>query len=110
MTREGRASIAIKPAETVPHSHLAKTADRLNDPWMRGMMLAATAQNALTVTPFGNPDYTRLAQYMHKPNSTVVMNFSHDPHLGMVTETFSGGAVVFQATVTFNHQRTAALQ
>jgi uncharacterized protein YcbK (DUF882 family) len=109
VTRKGSASIAVKPAETVPHSRLAKTADRLNDPWLRGMMLAATAQNALTVTPFGDPDYARLAQYMHKPNSTVMMTFSHDPHLGMVTEAFSGGAVVFQATVTFTPQRTAAL-
>jgi hypothetical protein len=33
---------------------------------------------------------------MHKPNSTVMMTFSHDPHLGMVAETFSGGAVVFR--------------
>ena len=109
VTRKGSASIAVKPAETVPHSHPAKTADRLNDPWLRGLMLAASAQNALTVTPFGDPDYARLVQYMHKPNSTVVMTFSHDPHLGMVTEAFSGGAVVFQATVTFNQQRTAAL-
>ena len=110
VTRKGSASIAVKPTETVPHSHPAKVAVRLNDPWLRGMMLAATAQNALTVTPFGDPDYARLVQYMHKPNSTVVMTFSHDPHLGMVADAFSGGAVVFQATVTFGERRTAALQ
>jgi hypothetical protein len=37
------------------------------------------------------------------------MTFSADPHLGMTTETFTGSAVVFQATVTFG-MRTAGLR
>jgi hypothetical protein len=38
------------------------------------------------------------------------MTFSHDPHLGMVTDSFSGSAIVFQATVTFRQERTASLR
>ena len=110
VTRKGSASVAIKPAETMPHSHLAKTADRANDPWLRGLILTASVRQAMTVTPFGDPDFTSLLPYLHKPDSSVVMTFSHNPHLGMIAEAFSGGAVVFQATVTFADRRTAALQ
>jgi hypothetical protein len=38
------------------------------------------------------------------------MNFSYDPQLGMTDKSFTGSAVVFQATVSFPDQRTAALQ
>jgi len=110
VTRKGSASIAIKPAETMPHSHLAKTADRVNDPWLRSLMLTASVQHSMTVTRFGDPDFAPLAAYLRKPDSSVVMTFSRDPHLGMTAEAFTGGAVVFQATVTFADQRTAALQ
>jgi uncharacterized protein YcbK (DUF882 family) len=110
VTRKDLGSIAVKPTGIVPYDQPVKTTERIDDPWMRGMMLAATAQNALTVTPFGEPDSARLAQYMHKPNSTVVMTFSHDPHLGMVTDKFHGDAVVFQATMSFKSQRTASLR
>jgi hypothetical protein len=38
-----------------------------------------------------------------------MMTFSPDPYLGLTTDSFSGYAVVFVSTVTFN-QRTASLQ
>jgi hypothetical protein len=110
VTRKGDASVAIKPAETVARSHLARTADHLNDPWLRGLALAPNVHESLVVTRIGDPDYTRLVQYMHKPPSAVMMTFSHDPHLGMTERAFTGSAVVFQATVTFADQRTAGLQ
>jgi len=40
----------------------------------------------------------------------VLMSFSADPQLGMVTDRFSGNAVVFLATATFTAQTTASLQ
>ena len=109
VTRKGSASVALKPAETMPGSHLAKTADRLNNPWLRGLTLVASVHDSMIVTRFGDPDYSRLAQYMHKPNAAVMMTFSHDPHLRMTDKAFTGGAVVFQPTVTFVDQHTAAL-
>ena len=63
----------------------------------------------MTVTRFGDPDFAQLTEFMKKPRSTVMMTFSRDPHLGMTDKSFSGSAVVFQATVTFVDQRTAAL-
>jgi uncharacterized protein YcbK (DUF882 family) len=109
VTRKANASVAIKPAETVPSSRLAKAGDRLNDPWLRGLMLTDSVQRSMIVTRFGDPDFTGLVRYMQKPDTAVAMTFSRDPHLGMSAEAFTGSAVVFQATVTFVERRTAAL-
>jgi uncharacterized protein YcbK (DUF882 family) len=109
ITTRGGASIARKPADTIINT---RTEDRTNDPWLRGVMLTTSVQHSLVVTRVGDPDYTGLVQYMHKPGSAVLMTFSNDPHLGMTTEAFTGSAVVFQATVTFDQgtRRTAALR
>jgi uncharacterized protein YcbK (DUF882 family) len=110
VARKGSASVAIKPAEPVARSQAARPTDRLADPWVRGVVLAASVQNSLTVTRVGDPDFKSFAGFMHRPESVVVMTFAQDPHLGMVAENFAGSAVVFQATVTFGERRTAALQ
>jgi hypothetical protein len=107
VTRKPGGTVAVKPSETIARS---RAADPLDDPWMRVLTLVASVQNSMTVTRVGDPDYTRLVEYMQKPKSAVLMTFSHDPHLGMTDKAFSGSAVVFQATVTFGDQRTAALQ
>jgi NADPH:quinone reductase-like Zn-dependent oxidoreductase len=109
VTTRGTASIARKPADAVVAT---RPTDRTNDPWLRGVMLTASVQHSLVVTRVGDPDYSGLVQYMRKPGVAVVMTFSNDPHLGMTTDAFTGSAVVFQATVTFDQgpRRTAALQ
>jgi hypothetical protein len=104
VTTRGTASIAAKPAETTAQTRFT---ERLNDPWMRGLVMAQSVQNAMTVTMFGDPDFRGLTKYMQKPASSVMMTFSNDPHLGMTAEAFTGSAVVFQATVTFEERRTA---
>jgi hypothetical protein len=112
VTTQGATSVAVKPVETTIHSQPAAvaTAERLNNPWLRGVVMASSVQNALTVTVVGEQDFSTLVQHMRKPASAIVMTFSHDPHLGMTTEGFTGSAVVFQATVTFDDRRTAALR
>ena len=82
----------------------------VDNPWMRAMVLAPSAAHFMSVSLFGAPDYTRLTPMLAKPATAVMMTFSDDPHLGMKAERFSGGAVVFVATVTFASQRSAALQ
>jgi uncharacterized protein YcbK (DUF882 family) len=109
VTRKGAATVAIMPA-SLARTQAARAGDPLDDPWLRGVTLAASLQDSMTVTQFGDPDYARLAEYMNKPRSAVMMTFSHDPHLGMTDKAFTGGAVVFQPTVTFDGQRTAALR
>ena len=63
----------------------------------------------MSITRLGAPDFRRLEVHFVKPTHTVMMTFANDPHLGMVSHHFSGSAVVFVATVSFN-TRTAFLQ
>jgi uncharacterized protein YcbK (DUF882 family) len=86
-----------------------RLADRLNDPWMRAMIVSPNAQSFMKTSLLGAPDYHYLARHLHKPTTSVMMTFCDDPYLGMSTEVFRGHAVVFVATVTFNRQH-ASLQ
>ena len=102
---------AAAPAPPAPTTRAAaaKPTDRLNDPWMRAMVLAPNAQEFMSTSLYGAADFHTFGGYLQKPATSVMMTFSDDPHLGMTSERFRGNAVVFVATVTFS-QRTAALQ
>jgi hypothetical protein len=108
VTQQGTSSVAVKPSD-VAAARPVKADERLNDPWMRGLVVAPSVQNSMVTTTFGVPDFRTLSPFMRKPGSAVMMTFNHDPHLGMTYDQFTGSAVVFQATVTFG-MRTAALQ
>jgi hypothetical protein len=58
----------------------------------------------------GELDPTWLHDLLHKPAQSLAMTFSADPQLGLVTDQFSGNAVVFLATATFTTQTTASLR
>jgi uncharacterized protein YcbK (DUF882 family) len=87
----------------------AKVGQKFNDPWMRAMIVAPSAGGFMSTGLLGPPDYRVLSPYLRKPESSVMMTFAQDPHLGMTTTNFAGTAVVFVSTVTFS-QRTAALR
>jgi uncharacterized protein YcbK (DUF882 family) len=86
-----------------------KTGDQFNEPWLRALIVSPSAQDFMSASSFGAPDYRALAPFMRKPPATVMMTFSADPQLGMTTRKFSGTAVVFVSTVTFG-TRTASLR
>ncbi len=111
VTTSGSSSVAEKPV-AVSANRVARAADKLDDPWLRGVMLTPSVQSSLIVMRVGEANVTSLAQHMQKPASAVVMTFSADPNAGMTAESFTGNAVVFQSTVTFNgtSRRTAALR
>jgi uncharacterized protein YcbK (DUF882 family) len=88
---------------------MVKVGQRFNDPWMRAMIVAPSAGGFMSTSLFGASDYRVLSPYLHKPTTSVMMTFAHDPYLGMTTEKFAGTAVVFVSTVTFG-QRTASLR
>jgi hypothetical protein len=98
--------VASAPAQGSAH---IKPGDSFNNPWMRAVMLAPSVQRSMSTGLFGAPDFRDLSSFMQKPQASVMMTFSVDPHLGMTAERFAGYAVFFVSTVTF-HQRTAALQ
>jgi len=86
-----------------------KTGDHFNDPWLRALIVAPSAQEFMSASSFGLTDYRGLAPLMRKPSATVMMTFSSDPQPGMTTRKFTGTAVVFVSTVTFG-TRTASLR
>jgi hypothetical protein len=83
--------------------------DRFDDPWLKMLIMAPSAQKTLTVANLGPADLGKLQPMLQKPPAAVVMTFSADPYLGMPAERFSGNAIVFMPTVTFG-MRTAGLR
>jgi hypothetical protein len=106
--QKGQATVTNKPS-TVAKSRAKPANERLDDPWLRGLVLAASLQNSMVVTQVGDPDFTALTQFMTKPGSSVLMTFSVDPYVGMNAEQFTGSSVVFPTTITFGSRHTASL-
>jgi uncharacterized protein YcbK (DUF882 family) len=99
---------AMVPAASVASSLVQKSAPRIQDPWLRGVVMAPSAYYSMRVALLGSPDYRGLAQYMRKPESAVAMVFTVDPYSGLSSEYFDGPAVTFVPTITFS-TRTAGL-
>jgi uncharacterized protein YcbK (DUF882 family) len=105
-------SIVVRQAEGKPaivHTRRFQTGEAFDDPWMRAAILAPNLSTSMTVAAMGAEDYRSLTPFMQKPKSSVTMAFANDPNPGLVANRFSGRAVVFVATTTFN-ARTAMLQ
>lgn len=83
---------------------------RTDSPWVRAAILAPDLSGYMTTTHMGARDMSQFGHLLHKPAQAVMMGFSADPSLGLVTHTFTGHAVSFLATATFVSQTTAALR
>lgn len=105
----GRPALIASPSSAAFAAAHVKPGDIFNDPWMRAMVVAPSAQKFMSTSLFTAPNFSDFGAFMQKPQAAVMMTFSADPHLGMTAEHFSGYAVVFVSTVTF-HQQTASLQ
>jgi uncharacterized protein YcbK (DUF882 family) len=86
-----------------------KVSERLDNPWLRAVILSPSVHHFLSVLAFGARDVTYLASLMVKPSSSVMMTFSADPNRGLSQDHFSGSAIVFLSTITYP-TRTASLQ
>ena len=80
-----------------------------NDIWMRVVMLAPSATNAMLTTVLGDTDMTMMRAYFVKPQAAVAMTFSDDPMMGMTCDRFTGSATATLATQSFV-TRTASLK
>ena len=87
-----------------------KAGVRLENPWLRAMLVAPSVHRFLTTLALGAHDFRTLAALMVKPRSAVMMTFAADPNPGLDHEHFSGPAVVFVSTVSYPTARTAILQ
>jgi uncharacterized protein YcbK (DUF882 family) len=86
-----------------------KVGTRLDNPWLRAIVVSPSVRRFLTTIALGTRDFTALAALMVKPASSVMMTFSSDPNLGLTHDHFSGSAIVFVSTVTYP-THTASLQ
>jgi len=86
-----------------------KTGIRLENPWLRAIVLAPNVHRFLTTLALGTRDFRTLAALMVKPHRSVMMTFAADPNPGLDHDRFSGSAVVFVSTVSYP-TRTVALQ
>jgi uncharacterized protein YcbK (DUF882 family) len=86
-----------------------KAGIRLENPWLRAVLVAPNVHRFLTTLALGARDFRALAALMVKPRSSVMMTFAADPNPGLNHERFSGPAVVFVSTISYP-TRTAILQ
>jgi uncharacterized protein YcbK (DUF882 family) len=80
-----------------------------SDIWMRVVMLAPSASNAMSTTVFGDTDMTMMRGFFVKPQAAIAMTFSDDPMMGMTTDRFTGSATAKLTTQSFS-LRTASLR
>ena len=85
-----------------PATQLVATAPATNDVWMRAMILAPSASTSMLSTVFGDTDMTVLRDHFVKPQAAVVMSFSDDPQMGLVSDQFTGPAVAPLATISLH--------
>ena len=103
MPASSNSSLVVKPPLAMGGG------ERSDSPWLRAAMLTPSVSSFMTATRLGPLDPRWQYDLLRKPSQSLVMTFSADPHLGMVADRFSGSAVVFLATASFNAQ-TASLR
>jgi hypothetical protein len=80
-----------------------------NSIWMRVVMLAPSASNAMSTTVLGDTEMTQMRRHFVKPHAAIAMTFSEDPMMGMTCDRFTGSATAQLPTRSFV-LRTAALR
>lgn len=84
-------------------------ASRINDIWLRAMILAPSASKSLSASILGDQDMTVMRAHFVKPVTAVAMTFSDDPQMGIICEQFTGSAIATLTTTPFG-MRTASLR
>ena len=89
-----------------------KASERLDNPWLRALIISPNVHHFLTTLVLGTKDLTTLAALIVKPSSSVMMTFTSDPSVGLTPDRFSGSAIAFLPTITYETAtaRTAGLQ
>jgi uncharacterized protein YcbK (DUF882 family) len=107
MPTAGNTTVLVKPPLAPA---LTSGGQRPDSPWLRAAILTPSVSGFMTAMNLAPVDARPLRELLLKPSQSLVMTFSADPHLGMVTDRFTGSAVVFLATATFTTQTSASLR
>jgi uncharacterized protein YcbK (DUF882 family) len=81
-----------------------------DNPWLRAIVLSPSVGRYLTTLMLGVEDFRSLAALVEQPRSSVMMTFAPEPNPGLTDDHFSGSAVVFVSTVTYQARTAASLR
>ena len=87
----------------------ANEGTHFDNPWLDAILISPSVRRFLTVLTLGMQDYRTLTGLVEKPASSVMMTFAAEPNPGMTNDRFSGSAIVFISTVTYQAQTHTAL-
>jgi uncharacterized protein YcbK (DUF882 family) len=105
----GQTASVVFTVSTRKTSAVLADTTRLNDPWLRAIMVSPSVERYLCISTLGVRDFRSLADLMVKPANSVLMTFAADPIPGLEYNHFSGAAVVFTPTISYT-LRTVQLQ
>jgi len=100
--------VAAGPGDVISNAARLSAA-KGNDIWLRMLMLTPNITTSMSVTPMGDTDMTQMRAFFVKPQTSITMGFSDDPMMGLVTDHFSGSAVIKLEMTSFR-LRTALLK
>ncbi|MGA8613613.1 MAG: DUF882 domain-containing protein [Xanthobacteraceae bacterium] len=87
----------------------APSSTESDNPWLRAIVLSPSVGRYLTTLMLGAQDFRSLAALVEKPKNSVMMTFGAEPNPGLTDDHFSGSAIVFVSTVTYQTRTTASL-
>jgi hypothetical protein len=102
------ASTILEPP--TPPSATQAPAPDTDNPWLRAVVLSPNVGRYLTTLMLGAADFRTLAALVEQPKSAVMMTFASEPNPGLTDDHFSGSAIVFVSTVTYQTRTTASLR
>jgi uncharacterized protein YcbK (DUF882 family) len=93
-----------------PATESAPGATGVENPWLRAIVLSPSVGRYLTTLMLGAQDFRSFAALVEKPKNSVMMTFGTEPNPGLTDDHFSGSAIVFVSTVTYQTRTAASLR
>ncbi len=104
------ASVVVPPPTPIPRPLRAPDMQAEN-PWLFAVLISPSVRHYLTTLRLGAQDFRTLAPLVRRPKSAVLMTFAAEANPGLSADRFSGNAIVFVATVTYdNHTASLAVR
>ena len=93
-----------------PPSATSAPGENADNPWLRALVLSPSVGRYLSTLMLGAEDFRSLAALVEQPKNSVMMTFASEPNPGLTDDHFSGSAIVFVSTVTYQTHATASLR
>jgi uncharacterized protein YcbK (DUF882 family)/DNA-binding NarL/FixJ family response regulator len=107
MKRDADQATSTIVAPPLSPSALSAPSAEPDNPWLRALLLSPNIGSYLTTLMLGAEDFRSLAALVEQPKSSVMMTFTSEPNPSMTAERFSGSAIVFVPTITYQMHTTA---